>query len=242
MTTTNQATAKHFEEKGYAIKENIYTDNEVNAILDCIQKNENSNLNFRKNTEIFAIRQALNEIPELKNLIFNKNLKTLIQELGSEAYFAIKSIYFDKPETSNWFVPYHQDLTISVTKRIDTENYCNWTKKNDQVAVQPPLSVLENIFTIRIHLDDTTFENGAVKVISHSHLQQIIPIADVTSDKSKEVVCAVPKGGVMLMKPLTLHASTRTINHQRRRVLHIEFSNLTLDNQLEWAEFCTIFE
>jgi hypothetical protein len=82
----------------------------------------------------------------------------------------VKSIYFDKPETSNWYVSYHQDLTISLDKKVQIRNYGPWTSKSNQFAVQPPIEILENIFTIRIHLDYTNEQNGALKIIPKSHL------------------------------------------------------------------------
>ena len=206
-------TIDFFHHQGYAVINKLYNQDEIAEINNCIETNEITNPNFRKSKDIFAIRQVLQEIPELQKLIFTKKLNELIKAIGNEDYFVVKSIYFDKPATSNWFVPYHQDLTISLVEKNETENYINWTKKNNQVAVQPPLSVLENIFTIRIHLDDTTQENGAVKVIPKSHKSGIIPIASFEINKANEFICEVEKGGVMLMKPLTLHSSTRTINN-----------------------------
>ncbi len=44
----------------------------------------------------------------------------------------------------------------------------------------------------------------------------------------------------MLMKPLLLHSSGKTTNQNRRRVIHIEFSNMLLPENLNWAEFTTI--
>ncbi|WP_196992694.1 hypothetical protein [Panacibacter microcysteis] len=51
-----------------------------------------------------------------------------------------------------------------------------------------------------------------------------------------EVTCRVPKGGVMLMKPLLLYSSGRTVNNKRRRVIHIEFTSAELPGGLEWSE------
>jgi hypothetical protein len=40
----------------------------------------------------------------------------------------------------------------------------------------------------------------------------------------------------MIMKPLLLHSSSRTTNNQKRRVIHIEFSNQELPKEIQWAE------
>lgn len=231
---------KLFNENGYGFIESVYTNSEVSEILKEIELSENEGINFRKNNDVFAIRQVLKEIPKLKELIFNETLKSIINEIGDSNYFIVKSIYFDKPETSNWVVPYHQDLTINLVEKKETTGFINWTTKNNQVAAQPPLPFLENIFTIRIHLDDTSRDNGAVKVIPHTHKKGIILMNNVILDKKQEIECEVPKGGIMLMKPLTLHSSSKTTNNKRRRVIHIEFSNQKLPNNLQWSEYSDI--
>ena len=233
-------TKSFFEENGFAVIENIYTDNEVIEIGDLIKKIDTSNPIFRKSEDLFAIRQFLKEVPQIKDLIFNQNLIDLISSIGGNDYFVVKSIYFDKPEKSNWFVSYHQDLTISVDKKIEQTDFNNWTKKHNQFAVQPPLNFLENILTIRIHLDDTDENNGALKVIEKSHLKAVYRPETIDWNTEKEIICNVKSGGVMLMKPLLLHSSGKTTNQNRRRVIHIEFSNQLLPENLNWAEFTTI--
>jgi ectoine hydroxylase-related dioxygenase (phytanoyl-CoA dioxygenase family) len=100
--------------------------------------------------------------------------------------------------------------------------------------VQPPLAILEKNFTIRIHLDDTDAENGALKVILRSHLKGVIRSESIGED---EVFCNVKRGAVMLMSPLLMHASNRTTNNKKRRVIHIEFSNQSLPEGLNWSEY-----
>jgi ectoine hydroxylase-related dioxygenase (phytanoyl-CoA dioxygenase family) len=168
------------------------------------------------------------------NAIFNQKLKSIITENFGESYFITKSIYFDKPEKSNWFVSYHQDLTISVNQKLEVENFKNWTVKQNQFAVQPPTAILENNFTIRIHLDTTTKDNGALKIINNSHSKGVYKVDDLAIEN--ETICEVEKGGIMIMKPLLFHASNKTTNNERRRVIHIEFSNQHLPNGLEWSE------
>ena len=148
----------------------------------------------------------------------------------------MKSIYFDKPETSNWYVAYHQDLTISVNEKKVIPNFGPWTTKQNQFAVQPPTDILENIFTIRIHLDDTDENNGALKVVPNSHSKGIYRPENIDWTIETEDICVVPKGGIMIMKPLLLHGSNRTLNGNRRRVIHIEFSDKELPEDLKWSE------
>lgn len=185
---------------------------------------------------MFAIRQFLKEVPAAQEIVFNGSLKQLINELFGDEYFVVKSIYFDKPESSNWFVSYHQDLTISVDKKLDVEGFGPWTTKQNQFAVQPPLNILQDNFTIRVHLDNTNEENGALKVIPTSHLKGIYRPETIDWTTETEISCNVKKGGVMFMKPLLLHSSGRTTNNSKRRVLHIEFSRSLLPANLSWVE------
>lgn len=223
-------------DKGFSVISNIFSTEEIEKISEVIQSIDISKETFRKSEDLFAIRQFLKEIPEVRDLIFNENLKTIIREIFGENYFVVKSIYFDKPEKSNWYVAYHQDLTISVDKKLELENFGPWTTKQNQFAVQPPLDILENIFTIRIHLDATDENNGALKVIPKSHLKEIYRPETIDWNVERESICTVEKGGIMIMKPLLLHGSNRTTNGKKRRVIHIEFSDRELPEELNWSE------
>lgn len=160
-------------ENGFTVINSVFSEEEIESIREIIQDIDTSKETFRKSEDLFAIRQFLKEIPDIRHLIFNDAVKTIIREIFGENYVAVKSIYFDKPETSNWYVAYHQDLTISVDRKLELENFGPWTTKQNQFAVQPPLDILENIYTIRIHLDDTDEHNGALKVIPGSHAKGI---------------------------------------------------------------------
>ena len=140
---------ENIHENGFTIVEDIYSPGEVRSIIETIEKADQSNPGFRKTADLFAIRRFLKEIPGVKQLIFNDRLQALINELFGPRYFVVKSIYFDKPERSNWFVARHQDLTIAAGNKADLDGYGPWTIKMDQFAVQPPLNILQDNFTIR---------------------------------------------------------------------------------------------
>jgi ectoine hydroxylase-related dioxygenase (phytanoyl-CoA dioxygenase family) len=227
-------------ENGFAIISDVYTENEVHRILKCIDQSEQHEDSIVKTAELFAIRQLLKKIPELHKLLFNRTLKAILAKQFDSNYHLTKAIYFDKPQASNWFVPFHQDLSISVDQKVETDQYVNWTFKKGQLGVQPPLTILQNTITLRIHLDDTDENNGALKVIPKSHLKGIIRTDSKEWNTENERICKVQKGGVMLMKPLTLHASNRTTNGKRRRVVHLEFNDCQLVESLNWLEFLAV--
>jgi ectoine hydroxylase-related dioxygenase (phytanoyl-CoA dioxygenase family) len=234
--TTIETHKTQLADDGFTLVENTYSPEETQQIIALIEQVDTSRQTFRKSAELFAIRQFLKEIPETVNLLFNERLKTIVREFFGDDYFVVKSIYFDKPGASNWFVAYHQDLTISVDNKLVLPGFGPWTVKRDQFAVQPPPEILQNIFTVRIHLDDTDEHNGALKVIKGSHLKSIYRPENIDWSVETETICSVPAGGLMIMKPLLLHSSGRTTNDRKRRVVHMEFSNCELPEGLQWAE------
>ena len=224
------------EENGFSVLSDLYSDNEISRILACIENAEQEGNSFMKTKDLFAIRQLIKSVPELSDLLFNKKLNELIADLSESKYFLTKAIYFYKPSESNWFIAYHQDLSISVDKKADLENYVNWTFKKGQHGVQPPIEILQDTITIRIHLDKTDKNNGALKVIPKSHLKGIVRADPKDWNIESEFICEIEKGGAMLMKPLTLHASNRTTNGKKRRVIHLEFNKHKLTEPLAWLE------
>lgn len=231
--------AQHKQEmsdNGFTVIDGVYTAATVDSLTGLIQQCDRSGDTFRKTGDLFAIRQFLKEVPGALPFIFTERLQDIINELFGPGYFVVKSIYFDKPGTSNWFVSYHQDLTLSVDQKAEVTGFGPWSVKQNQFAVQPPVDVLESNFTIRIHLDDTDKGNGALRVIPGSHLKGIYRPETIDWSQETEISCTVPKGGIMIMRPLLLHASSRSTNNRQRRVIHIEFSNRQLPEPLQWSE------
>ncbi|WPQ64077.1 phytanoyl-CoA dioxygenase family protein [Chitinophaga sancti] len=222
--------------KGFTVINDVFDTAAVAALIACIEGADSVKDTFRRTKDLFAIRQFFKEIPSTLPLVFIPALQRVIDTFFGKGYHIVKSIYFDKPGGSNWFVSYHQDLTISVKEKVAVEGYGPWTVKQEQFAVQPPLSILENNFTIRIHLDDTDEHNGALRVVPGSHLKGIYRPETIDWEKEMEETCVVQKGGLMIMRPLLLHASSRTTNQHPRRVIHIEFSSLELPLPLRWSE------
>lgn len=167
----------------------------------------------------------------------SKSLK--LRSLAGSNRIPVRSILFDKTPDENWPVLWHQDLTIAVAAQADIAGYLNWSVKNGLRHVQPPVSLLSQIVTVRIHLDDTPALNGALKVIPGSHCHGRMDQKAISSfvEKADEVVCEAAAGDVLLMSPLILHSSARSEQPSRRRVLHFEYAiPESLDPNLEWHE------
>ena len=114
-----------------------------------------------------------------------------------------------------------------------------WSVKEDVICAHAPASALEQVLAIRVHLDDSNEENGSLRILPRSHRAGVLTddaIHDLAS-KTTAVDCHVPSGGILLMRPLTVHASSKIKSKNvRRRVLHIEYAaNLSLSEGLELA-------
>jgi hypothetical protein len=163
---------------------------------------------------------------------------TLLNLMGGSVVVPVRSILFDKTPHQNWPVAWHQDLTISVGGKMMAAGYGPWSVKDGVVHVQPPSALLEQMITVRIHLDETSAGNGALKVIPGSHQLGKIPAESIRAHaEGSHVVCECEPGDVLLMSPLLLHASSRSVTPSRRRIVHIEYAPpLALEKGLIWHE------
>jgi len=162
------------------------------------------------------------------------NLK--INSLLPRNAVAVQCTLFDKSPTKNWLVALHQDLSIPVMARVDGPECSGWTEKEGQVYVQPPVSVLEQLVAVRVHIDDCPAEGGALRVVPHSHLEgRIDPSrAEALRSQHGETVVPVARDGTLVMRPLILHASSKATSLSPRRVLHFVFGPPALPLGLEW--------
>lgn len=156
--------------------------------------------------------------------------------LGREAR-PVKITGFDKSFQANWVVPWHQDLTIAVHEKREVEGFGPWSLKDGVHHVQPPVEILSRMLAVRVHLDDTAADHGALRVVPGSHRLGRIALPEIPEWRARlgEAVCPVAEGGMMLMRPLLLHASSKCRTGTHRRVLHIEYAGCDLPSGLQWA-------
>ncbi len=111
-------------------------------------------------------------------------------------------------------------------ERVEADGFGPWSTKADVLHVQPPSSILENMLTVRLHLDNCGEDNGALRVLPGSHTHGKIPEQETLGlrETLPEHVCAVGLGGALLMRPLLLHASSPSRVPGHRRVVHLDFS------------------
>jgi ectoine hydroxylase-related dioxygenase (phytanoyl-CoA dioxygenase family) len=89
-----------------------------------------------------------------------------------------------------------------------------------------------------VSLEDSSESNGPLRVLPLSHVHGVLSDADIErwAATVTPVDCVTPSGGVVAMRPLTLHASSKSVDGRPRRVLHIEYAASTdLGNGVQLA-------
>ena len=149
---------------------------------------------------------------------------------------AVQCTLFDKGPSKNWLVSLHQDRSIPVRSKVEGHGLTGWSEKEGDIFVQPPVSVLEQLTAVRLHIDDCPAESGALRVVPGSHLDGILSQAqsDASRATQGELVVPASEADALLMKPLVLHASSKATSGARRRVLHFVYGPRDLPFGLEW--------
>ena len=183
-----------------------------------------------------AGRRGLLAHPEVHRLATSAAFLDVVSPLMSGTPRPVRGILFDKSPTTNWLVPWHQDLTIVVQRRIGVSGFGPWSRKDGRVHVQPPAEILRHMVTLRLHLDDVDASNGALRVLPESHCLGRLGVDEIERLRTvtPEVVCEARRGDALLMCPLILHASSRSTSGRHRRVLHLEYAGVDLPGGLEW--------
>lgn len=221
---------------GFAIVEGVLNSEEISCLLAAIGRLSESDSQLRRRGEVFAVRNLLDVIPEVAELSTSSKIRALVEPILGERFIPVRGILFDKVPDANWKVPWHQDVTIAVQDKVEADGFGPWTVKAGVTHVQPPAAVLEQMISVRLHLDPCSELNGALRVIPGSHLRGRIPEAEIPDIRAKisERVCEVSAGGALLMRPLLLHASSPSQNPAHRRVIHLDFAAAELPTGMRW--------
>ena len=165
--------------------------------------------------------------PDVRGMARDRRLVDLASAaLGCPAE-PYRATLFDKSPKANWLVVWHQDTALPLSARHDAEGWGPWSTKAGILYAHAPASVLQKIVALRVHLDDSTAENGPLRVIPGSHTLGVLSDAGIGEfvARARPHECTVGRGGIVVMRPLLVHASSKSAVPARRRVLHIEYTS-----------------
>jgi ectoine hydroxylase-related dioxygenase (phytanoyl-CoA dioxygenase family) len=206
------------EERGYAITPGVLKSEEIEALLRCL-----AGLESHHNRA--GIRHLLRQ-PSVAQLATDLRLLGIAQSvLGLDA-FPFRATLFDKSPDANWLITWHQDTALPLCARHEIAGWGPWSVKEGVTYAHAPASALEKVVALRLHLDNSTSENGPLRVLPGTHRSGVLSDQEVetTVGKVKPISCLVAKGGVIVMHPLIIHASSKSVSTIPRRVLHVEYA------------------
>ena len=174
--------------------------------------------------------------PTVVRLLRAERLGRYLWSATGRDLVAVKATLFDKTGEANWRVQWHQDRLIAVRERLDVPGYARWTKKEGLLHVEPPATVLAQMIAIRVHLDECGPTNGPLRVIAGSHRAGKLSESDLAAAVAdrEAVELYVPRGAMLLIRPLLVHSSSPAATPEHRRVLHIELAPEEAISPLQW--------
>lgn len=227
------------DEHGFAIVENVVTPDEVDALRIAIEQaiaRSQDSTSVRDRGGVYAIRNVTEVVPEVRALHKHAGIAQLVAPILGKSAMLVRGLMFDKSPESNWGIFWHQDLSIAVRQREDVADFGPWSIKAGIQHVQPPPHILQQMLTVRLHLDDCQESNGALRVLPGSHRSSRLNMfeSETLQQNTDPVTCCVNAGGAVMMRPLLLHSSHKATNAARRRVIHLEFAAEALPQPLQW--------
>lgn len=164
--------------------------------------------------------------PAVANVARDSRLVQFVREILGDDALPFRATLFDKSPQANWLVVWHQDTALPLLERRETEGWGPWSIKDGIHYAHAPADALEKILALRLHLDDSRADNGPLRVLPSTHTLGVLSDNELhdLSEKINAVDCLARRGGIIAMRPLIVHASSKSQSSLPRRVLHIEYA------------------
>jgi len=209
---------KTVEKQGFAIEPGVVRAEEVARLLARIEagKLPRSRAGIRH-----AMRNA-----GVAELAGNARLMEMARDVLGPGAIPFRATLFDKSPRANWLVVWHQDTALPLKEKREIPGWGPWSVKNGIIYAHAPASALSEVLALRVHLDDSTAENGPLRVLPGTHTLGVLSDEQIheISTRVSALDCLIAKGGVLAMRPLLVHASSKSRSQMARRVLHIEYA------------------
>ena len=190
--------AHQLSNNGYSLLNKVFTTREVNKL-----KNEIDMFIKVNNKGRHHIENLLDAIPKIKQMIINKNIKGIIEMIGSNVTL-INSSYNDN---------------LFQNETIKNENH-KVNMEDDSV-----ISTISKVyFSIRIYLDDVNFTNGALEIFPGSHKNKLTqPEIQIIKNNSNPLPTEVYLGGALLTQHSIIQSIPMEVKRKRGRVIILDY-------------------
>ncbi|HUE71983.1 MAG TPA: phytanoyl-CoA dioxygenase family protein [Pirellulaceae bacterium] len=238
---------------GFLVLPGIYSADDCSGFIERLttaleSRRDDAGTLQRASGVIYGARNLLDAFPPARDVWRRQPLVDLLTAALGPRFGLVRGLYFDKPPQSTWSLPWHQDRTIAVIDNtIRSPRFKSPTKKAGVPHIEAPDEVLQQMLTLRIHLDDATDENGPLVVLPGSHVGQVSNLSRTTAppDQQRQAgrlphVIHAAAGDVLLMRPLLYHCSgsSNPCTTRHRRILHLEFAaSPELPDGFRWHKF-----
>jgi len=206
------------EQDGFSIVSDVLSHEEVEQLADELNQSP-----LRRSRA--GVRHALGH-PAVQRVARDPRLLCLTQETLGPGAFPFRVTLFDKSPEANWLVVWHQDTALPLRERREAPEWGPWSVKDGVTYAHAPAAALSQILALRVHLDDSGPANGPLRVLPGTHTLGVLTdeaIHELAATVSP-VDCLAPRGGIVAMRPLLVHCSSKSKIQARRRVLHIEYA------------------
>jgi ectoine hydroxylase-related dioxygenase (phytanoyl-CoA dioxygenase family) len=159
--------------------------------LDCVLEQINRLAPRRSRA---GVRHALSLSP-VAELARHQVLMELAAEVLGADVFPYRATLFDKSPEANWLVVWHQDTALPLRSRRETPGWGPWSVKDGIDYAHAPASALNQVLALRVSIDNSTGENGPLRVLPRTHTLGVL--SDDTlhelSTQISPVDCTSPK-------------------------------------------------
>jgi ectoine hydroxylase-related dioxygenase (phytanoyl-CoA dioxygenase family) len=213
-----QDVSKAVEASGFAILPDVLQTDEITLLLESL-----ADLEPRRSRA--GIRHLLGH-PAVAAVARDSRLLAIAQEVLGDEASPFRATLFDKSPDSNWLITWHQDTALPLHEKRDTPGWGPWSVKEGVAYAHAPTTALCQVVALRLHLDDSNDQNGPLRVLPGTHTRGVLSddaVLQLSRDR-QAIDCLVPTGGIVAMRPLLVHASSKSQVAAPRRVLHIEYA------------------
>jgi len=204
------------EQHGYFVFSSRFSSQELRPLQDAFGGIKRSRA---------GIRHAL-KIEAVASIARDPRLFEIAKEVLGGAVVPYHATLFEKSPDANWLVVWHQDTALPLRERKEGDSWGPWSVKEGITYAHAPAAALSKVLALRLHLDDSKKENGPLRVLPGTHNLGVLT-DDALHDLSQKISpidCISGKGGVVAMRPLLVHSSSKSLNDAPRGVLHIEYA------------------
>lgn len=214
-----------YKRKGFFLIENIYSDNEVEELLNLIDKLDTNSMTdtiTRDNNKIFRVENVIYDNELLKNKIEKNNVLTILNKcMGEDVILFKDKIIYKNSNSENSLVPHVDGVFKTYNYRLKKETFGWYTYSSKFV-------------NLTIMLTDNTINNGCLYINDIKSDDKSVIYDKFKVKKSNKInmnkvndgftPIIGKKGSILVFNPLCIHYSKNNHTDQTRKNIYLTYS------------------